>query len=183
MDVYYKPNRDIQRVKEFKNLVAYSSIPYHVIKSSLALFIAEVLYKSIREEEMNKDLFAFLFHSIQLLDMATTGISNFHIMFLLQLTKYLGFYPELIYSKGNSIFDLRNGTFIPSVPFHPNYMGSDLSRDFNRALHLNSNNLNELKISSDKRFRLLEKIIEYYQIHVSGFGKVNSLHILKEVFH
>jgi DNA repair protein RecO (recombination protein O) len=183
MDVYYKPNRDIQRVKEFKNMVVYTSIPYHIVKSSLALFIAEVLYKSIREEEKNKDLFEFLFHSIQLLDISSTGISNFHIMFLLQLTKYLGFHPELIYSKENPIFDLQNGTFIPSIPFHPNYMSAELSQDFNRALHLNSNNLNELKITSDKRFRLLEKIIEYYQIHVSGFGKVNSLQILQEVFH
>ncbi len=183
MDIYYQPNRDIQRVKEMKNLVAFNSIPYQVIKSTLALFIAEVLYKSIREEESNKELFEFLFHTIQLLDMTETGTFNFHIMFLLQLTKYLGFYPEISHSKENPIFDLRNGTFIPAVPFHPDYMRPDMSNDLINALQLNSNNLNEWKISSGKRYHLLEKIIEYYQIHVSGFGKVNSLQILKEVFH
>ncbi len=183
MDIYYRPNRDIQRVKEMKNLIAFNAIPYQVVKSTLALFIAEVLYKSIREEESNKELFEFLFHTIQLLDMTESGTSNFHIMFLLQLTKYLGFYPEKSHSKGNPIFDLRNGTFIPAVPFHPDYMRPDMSNDLNNALKLNSNNLNEWTISSGKRYHLLEKIIEYYQIHVSGFGKVNSLQILKEVFH
>ncbi len=183
MDIYYQPNRDIQRVKEMKNLIAFNTIPYQVIKSTLALFMAEVLYKSIREEESNKELFDFLFHTIQLLDITETGISNFHIMFLLQLTKYLGFYPEISYSKEKPIFDLRNGTFISAVPFHPDYMRPEVSIDLSNALKLNSNNLSKWKISSEKRYQLLEKIIEYYQIHVTGFGKVNSLQILKEVFH
>lgn len=183
MDIYYKPNRDIQRVKEMKNLIAFSSIPYQVVKSTLALFMAEILYKSIREEESNEELFDYLFHTIQLLDMTETGISNFHIMFLLQLTKYLGFYPVRSYCREKPIFDLRNGTFIPAVPFHPDYMRTDMSCDLSNALELNTTNLGEWKISSGKRYHLLEKIIEYYQIHVSGFGKVNSLSILKEVFH
>lgn len=183
MDIYYQSNRDIQRMKEMKNLIVFNSIPYHIIKRTLALFMAEVLYKSIREEESNKELFDFLFHTIQLLDMTETGIANFHIMFLLQLTKYLGFYPELSYSKEKPIFDLRNGTFIPSVPFHPDYMRPEMSFDLSNALQLKTNNISEWKISSGKRYHLLEKIIEYYAIHVSGFGKINSLPILKEVFH
>lgn len=183
MDAYYRPNRDIQRLKEFRSLVPLTSIPYDVVKSSLALFIAEVLFKSIREEESNKDLFEFLFHSIQLLDITKTGVFNFHLMFLLQLTRYLGFYPERNYTRENSIFDLQNGTFISSVPFHPNYVNADLSKGLDRAMQLNSKNLHELTMPSEKRYRLLEKIIEYYQIHISGFGKLNSMQVLKEVFH
>lgn len=183
MDIYYNPNRDLQRLKEFKNLVAFSTIPYHVVKSSLALFIGEVLYKSIREEEHNKDLFEYLYNTIQLLDITDTGISNYHIMFLLQLTKYLGFYPETNYSKANQIFDLQNGSFTSSIPFHPNYVSADLGKILHQSLSLKSNNFNDLNISLSERSLLLEKIIEYYQLHISGFGKVNSLQIMKEVFH
>lgn len=183
LDIYFKPSRDIQQIKEFKNLVPFHTIPFNIIKSSVAIFLAEILYKTIREEESNFKLYEFLFNSIQFLDITSAGIPNFHILFLLQLTKYLGFYPENNFNKQNRIFDLQNGVFVPATPFHPHYVDERLSRILKELLQINYNNLNSIKIKSEERYRLLVKILEYYQLHTEGLGDVKSLQVLKEVFH
>ncbi|UCG27293.1 MAG: DNA repair protein RecO [Bacteroidales bacterium] len=183
LDVYFKLNRDIQRIKEFKNIVPFRTIPFNVIKSTVALFLAEILYKTIREEESNHKLFEFLYNSIQFFDITATGIPNFHIMFLLQLTKYLGFQPDINYTRQNRIFDLQNGNFVPAIPFHPHYIDESLSRILNKMLRINYKNLDSIKMTSEERYRLLLKILEYYQLHTESMGEIKSLLVLKEVFH
>ncbi|MCK7537534.1 MAG: DNA repair protein RecO C-terminal domain-containing protein [Marinilabiliales bacterium] len=117
----------MQSVKEVRNAFVFSAIPYDLRKSSVALFIAEILYKTIREQEANYELFEYLFHTIQMLDLKPDGISNFHLYFLIQLTKYLGFYPANSYSEINPYFDLQNGSFVAIKPMHNLYLNPELS--------------------------------------------------------
>ena len=87
-----------------------------ISKISIALFIAEVLYKCIREEEKNKTLFDFLHTSIQLLDEDSSGNNIFHLLFMIKLSKHLGFYPHNFKNTQKSYFDLREGLFINEIP-------------------------------------------------------------------
>ncbi|HEY3389073.1 MAG TPA: DNA repair protein RecO, partial [Prolixibacteraceae bacterium] len=132
MEVDYKPGRELQRVKEIKNISPFESIPFLIVKSSQALFLAELLEKVLREEESRPELFGFLFRSIQVLDLLEEGISNFHLIFLIQLTKYLGFGPSNNYSASNQFFDMIAGNFVLSPPAHPwflkNYESSALAQ-------------------------------------------------------
>ena len=82
IEAYHNPKSDIQRLKECQLTVPLQSIPFTLTKSSLALFISELLYKVIREEEPNTDLFDFLYHSIMMLDQLEDGVANFHLHFL-----------------------------------------------------------------------------------------------------
>ena len=183
LDVYYKPQRDLQRIKEFRNILPFKTIPYDVIKSSIVLFLAEILYRTLREEESNPTLFDFLINAIQLFDNSTKGILNFHILFLLQFTKFLGVFPINNFSLINRYLDLKNGTFVTSKPFHPYYLEKDLSQIFSQMLNKELQEFNSVIFPAGKRGLILEKILEYYHLHVEGLGTVKSLKVLREVFH
>ena len=93
LEMYHKEKREIQQLKEIHNYIPYTSIPVDPYKSSQAMFLSEILYKVLREEEPNPDLYDFLEHGLQFLDVADQHTVNFHLLFLVQLTRYLGFYP------------------------------------------------------------------------------------------
>jgi len=183
MEIYYKQNRELHSVKEIQNAFIFRTIPYDLRKSSIAIFIAEVLYKTIREQEANKDLFLFLFHTIQVLDVKDEGVKNFHIYFLIQLTKYLGFFPGNKYSEENCFFDLKNGSFVQIKPMHTHYMHPELSQLLSQMIPFSENQNENVSMSYNQRMEILEKILEYYYLHNDGVSNIKSLSILKEVFH
>ena len=179
---YHKSTRNLQRVKEIKNISPFASIPYDVVKSSIALFLAEVLYKTLREEEPDQGLFEYLFTTIQLLDIEKKQMANFHLLFLIQLTKYLGFFPDDNFSEINKYFDLKEGNFVPSQPFHPNFLSEDLSIYFSQLINSSFNQLYSINMNYKLRVNLLEKIIEYYQFHLENIKEIKSYNVLKSVF-
>ncbi|MCB2197666.1 MAG: DNA repair protein RecO [Bacteroidetes bacterium] len=183
MEVYHKPKRDLQRAKEIQNASIFYTIPYDLKKSTIAIFIAEILYKTIQEHEPNADLFNYLFNSIQLLDFKEKGIANFHIYFLLHLTKYLGFFPDNNYSEKYSYFDLKAGNFVQIKPMHFSFLDKEPSAFLNQMLTFSDNQHENLHIHYKERIQILEKVLEYYALHNEGLSSVKSLEILKEVFH
>ena len=91
-DLYHRANRQMQRVSNIHICYPFQSIPFNPVKNSIALFIAEVLHKTLKEEESNPELFCFLFHTIQALDLNDCGTANFHLVFLVHYSRHLGFY-------------------------------------------------------------------------------------------
>jgi len=91
-DLHHRANRQIQRVSNIQIHYPFQSIPFDPVKSCIALFIAEVLNKTLKEEEANPGLFDFLLHTIQALDLNDHGTANFHLVFLVHYSRHLGFY-------------------------------------------------------------------------------------------
>ena len=91
-DLHHRVNRQIQRVSNIRMYYPFHSIPFDPIKTCIALFIAEALYKTLKEEEANPELFDFLLHAIQTLDLNERGTANFHLAFLVHYSRHLGFY-------------------------------------------------------------------------------------------
>lgn len=183
MEVYYKPNRDLQQVKELQSAHIFNNLPYDMIKSTLALFMAEILYKTIREQEPNAELFNYLYHSIRMLDIKEKGLANFHIYFLIHLTKYLGFFPNNNYSAVYPYFNLKSGTFMQIKPVHQFAMDKEDSEIFYRMLSFSENQHEKIKISYSRRIHMIEKMLLYYELHHEGVKNIKSFNILKEVFH
>lgn len=181
MEIYYRQNQTIHRVKELGNYIKYHSIPYDIFKSTQAMFIAEVLHKSLREEETNKQLFDFLEHAVQVFDLQERNANNFHVMFLVQLTRYLGFYPHDNYSEGTCIFDLRNGNFTASPLSHPDYLNQSLSLSLHRLLAANLQEAENIELKYDVRVALIHALIDYFSLHIQDFGKIKSIDVLREV--
>lgn len=179
--VYHKAKNNIHNIREIKIAYPFQSIPYNIHKSSIAVFINEILYHVIKEEEANDDLFKFLFNAIQILDLKESNFTAFHYLFLIQLSKYLGFFPKTNYSVKNSNFDLEDGKFtnqkgpenlyIP--PPYSTYI-SDLS------LH-SFENLENIKISATHRNQLIEILLNYYRLHLPVPLKIKSHLVLQTV--
>ena len=136
MEIYYKMNRNLQSVKEIKNISPFSTIPYDYNKNAMAIFLAEVLYKTIKEEEANINLFEFLFNSIKLFDTLDNKFINFHLLFLINLSRYLGFYPNNNFSEYKVFFDLKNGEFVENDSSHFHIIDKKLSAEFQKLLDL-----------------------------------------------
>jgi len=180
MVVYHKLSGNIQRVSEIRNVPSFQTIPYSIIKSSIALFLTEVLYKSVRQQTPDEQLFDFVFHAVALLDRTEQGLGLFHIFFLMQLTKYLGFYPDTS-RAGDAYFDLKEGTFTAVLPLHPFVLQGEEAVNWAAMLKAKFENLPQLKISAASRRILLGSLLQYYQLHIESFKEIKSHQILEEV--
>jgi DNA repair protein RecO (recombination protein O) len=139
-----------------------------------------MLYRSILEEESNSRLFDFIFTSVTLLDEEEYS-SLFHPAFILELTRYLGFYPAGNYREG-SFFDLKEGVFSSQEPSHPLKCGKDASYWLSRLMQEPFPVSREFNIPADVRREIISRIVDYYALHIAGFGEINSLGILEKVF-
>ena len=164
--------RDVQ-VSHF-----YQSIYTNIKKQSIALFLAEILHFSIKEEEENKVLFSYLETSFLWLD-THEKTTNFHLLFLLNLTKYLGFYPELI-AMDKNYFDLLEGKFTNEKVFH-SVSGENLIQ-FRKLLGIHFDVIDKVDFSASNRQAVLSTLIQYFELHLSGFRKPKSLEVLKTIF-
>lgn len=179
--VYHKEKHTLQSVKEIRLAHPYHTIPFDIRRSSVAIFINELLYRSIREEEANPDLFEFIWESCLLLDNTESTVSNFHLVFLLQLAIHLGISPNQNYAPGLPLFNLREGNFQHSIPDHPNYLDQEESAILNTLLRTPLGMQSLLELKAEIRSRMLETILLYYQLHLPGFKGVKSHHILHTV--
>ena len=177
IEANHKNNGNLEYFKEVRLSTAYSSINSNVIKSTIALFLSEVLQNSIQEEEKNESMFTFLETALIWFD-THSEVSNFHLILILELTKYLGFYPD-ISGVNLPFFEMTEGVF---SQFHAI---SCLSEHETRLLK----KLISLKFENDqKNFNVAERqllikiLLEYYTYHISSFKKPRSVDILKEVF-
>jgi len=179
MIIYHKEGKQLNRVKEIKSEYVFTTVPYDIAKSSIALFLNEIIFKSIKEEEANLSLFEFLYNSLKVLDLKTDKINNFHLQFMVRFSKILGFYPQGSYSAVTSFFDLTTGTFIAREPVHPYSLGKQLSS----ALYtlMESNYDSDISLDNASRRLLLEKLILFYELHISTVKQVNSHKVLEEV--
>jgi DNA repair protein RecO (recombination protein O) len=171
----------LKRISEITVTYHYADLHLNIIKSSIAIFINEILYKSLKEENADEELFDFIFHSLQILDLKHDEYSNFHLSFLLQLTKYLGFYPQGEYSLTTSCFDLQEGKYTATQPLHPYFLISDLSKKMYDFLMLSYEDAGLIKMSGIQRSELLHALLVFYRLHVNNFGEIKSLDVLKEI--
>jgi DNA repair protein RecO (recombination protein O) len=182
LDVYYKPNRDIQRIKDLRISRMLHTVHNNIVKSSVAIFIAEILYKTLKEVEPNKPLFDFIYNSVQVLDLKDDGIENYHLAFLLMLSRYLGIFP-VVENSGIIEFD---GMEQQALLKNDRGLSLFLSEEEKMALtdlHKYSfNNLEKIKMGNNVRSSLLEKFVAYFKLHLEGIGTIKSLAVLKEVF-
>ncbi len=181
IELYYKENRNIQIAKEIKPAYNFKTLPFDITKSSLALFLAEVLYKTIKEEEKNLVFFDFIENTIQFIDVNTENISNIHLLFLLKTTKYLGFYPINNYSEKNIFFDIQKATFVDDK-ININQLNIDDSKAFSNFLNVNFDNYKDIKIDKTTRTKILQNILLFYKQQIPEFGKIKSLEIMQTVF-
>ncbi len=179
---YQKQSRDIQRAKEIKISQTYQNIPFDITKSTQAIFLAEMLYKTIGEQESFPEMFDFIKNTLLYFDLMENGFIWFHLWFLFRLTEYLGFLPDTTPKAFENWFDLRKGAVVPHEPPHPMFVNKEATEYLCALSALKVNDLSQLEIPRKLREYLLTKMIEYYQLHFENLGEIRSLKVLKELF-
>lgn len=177
IEAVHKNKGTLENFKEIKLAIPFQTIHNTVTKSTIVLFLSEMMHYSIHEEEENEALFTFLETALLWLD-AHDDMANFHLIFLLEATKYLGFYPDNT-DIDLPYFEMTEGIFTPFNAI------SSLSQHETQLFK----KLLSLKFESDlKTFHVIERqlllkiLIDYYSFHLEGFRKPKSLDVLKEVF-
>lgn len=181
LEVYFKEGRDIHRLKDVRISNPYSTIPFDIRKSSQVIFLSEVLYKCLKEEEPNPGLFNFIFNSLSYLDLTDHGISNFHVWFLFKLTHFLGIYPNNDNALISNFFDLQKARFVSHEPIHNQFTDKHVTILFSRLFEVDYASLDKLEYTQNDRRIVLEKLLEYYHIHFDNMGEIKSLGVLQEV--
>lgn len=176
MVVYTSPRGGLTRISEYKSAYPFSTIPFDIRKSSILLFLSELVSRTVKEEEENQPLFYFLFNAVVTFDEMDRGFENFHLVFLLQLSFHLGFGP----SSGAEV--------VEQVAFSHNAQAATAAPPV-LALQVHEAYFDQLLQEPDHatipngkvRRELLDIVIRYYQLHVDKLGEIKSLAILSEV--
>ncbi|MFB9077721.1 DNA repair protein RecO [Flavobacterium procerum] len=177
IEAIHKNKGTLENFKEIKTAVPFQTIHTDVVKSTMVMFLSEMLHYSIQEEEKNEQLFLFLETALTWLD-HHDEISNFHLILLIEITKYLGFYPE-VSNVDLPFFEMNEGVF--TLFQNGNVLSEHETNLFKKLLELKFDN-NQKVFHVVERQVLLKVIIDYYSLHLEGFKKPKSLEILKEVF-
>ncbi len=182
LEMYYKASREMQTLKEFSVIYSPYNIHTDIRKSTVALFLGEVLTSVLREENSNDELYDYIENAIMYFDRCTGDYANFHIAFLAGLSSYLGFEPSPGSSADDVFFDMKNGTFVPVPPFQDSYVNREISGILSRFFVSSYDTAGRISLTGAMRNEVLETLIRYYSFHLPGLKKINSLKILKEVF-
>lgn len=182
MEIDHRQGKELQRARELKISHPYQFVPFDIVKSSQAIFLAELLYKVLKEEESRAELFQFLNNSFQILDLLQKGAANFHLAFLIQLTRYMGFAPTANFEEGRQFFDMISGTFTSGKPPHVYYMEQEECRIFSAFLNSSYEDIGHIALTVTQRNILLLKMIDYFSLHLGIKLQIKSLEILRELF-
>jgi DNA repair protein RecO (recombination protein O) len=182
MELYYKAAREMQTLKEFSVSFAPYDIYSNIKKSSVAIFLGEVLTSVLKEETPHDEMFEYIEESIMYFENCKESFANFHIAFLAGLSSFLGFEPHPRLEKEDQFFDMLNGVFVHVPPVHGNYANEEITNILADFFVSSYDSISNISLSGKIRNDILETLVRFYSLHLPGLKRIKSLEILKEVF-
>ena len=177
-----RPKLQLQKLNDVRLLSPFASIPFEPDKLAISLFVAEFLYYALRSEQRNELLYDYLENSIMWLDGQQTNFANFHLVFLLRLTRFLGFYPNLDDYEDGDYFDLRESEFMRNPPVHRDFLHPEEAQKVQLMMRMDFPTMHLFRMSHDDRNRLLEVSIKYYRLHLPDFPEMKSIEVLQALY-
>ena len=177
-----RPKLQLQKLSDVRLASPFSSIPFDPNKLSISLFIAEFLYYALRSEQHNEPLFDYIVNSIQWLDAQTDRFANFHLVFLMRLSRFLGFYPNLEHYQSGDYFDLRESVFLSAPPVHREFLHPQEAEKIQLMMRMDFPTMHLFRMSHQERNRLLEVSLIYYRLHLPDFPELKSVSVLQELY-
>ena len=181
--VYHNELKNIQRIREFRWSYLYRHVFFDVIKNAVALFMVELLQKTLKQPESNPELFYFVEDAFIHLDEAQDQVlANYPLFFALHLATFYGFQFSDRYSERKSFLDLQEGEFVEERPTHSWYLQHPYSYITSQLLKaMQPWELEEIKLNHETRRILLQAYHNFYALHIQDFGNLKTLPILQEV--
>jgi DNA repair protein RecO (recombination protein O) len=182
LEVETRPGRSMQRIREAHTWIPLPYMQSDPIRASLAMFLSEFLGSVLRNNEPQPELFAYIARSIHLLDRIGNGLGNFHLCFLIGLTSYMGITPNTDGYRPGTYFDMQEGIFVAEQPIFNTALQPNEAAFMIKLLRMNFANLHLYRFSRGERNIILDRIITYYSIHLSGMGQLSSPAVLHALF-
>ena len=181
MVVNLNEKKDLHYAKEVSRKQNLRQIHTNMIKTSLAFFIAELVYKSISGREENRELYQFLESSVLFLDASEESVANFHLIFMLKYASLMGFGIEEQNNSRNKLFDLEKGIFA-QTPIHSHFLNEELSYILSQLLKSNYLNMNDINMVNRQRNSLVDSLLDFFYIHNEDIRQIKSKDVLETVF-
>lgn len=178
----YRQRSSLQRIRDIAVLRPFVSIPFEPFKISLAIFLAEFLAYATRDEQQNVPLFEFVENSLLWLDNASSGYTNFHIVFMTRLSQFVGFWPSLDGYGRDCLFDLREGCFTRVAPLYSDVLSPSEAHFVPILMRMNYRSMRLLRLNREQRNHITDMILYYYRLHVPEMPELRCLDVLKELF-
>ena len=175
------PRMQMHRLGEVHNGIVLQSTPFDIKKSTIALFMAEVLHRLVKESEANELLFDFVWGSIEALDAATEGVANFHLWFLSHLCRLLGVSPGNEYMP-DAWFNIAEGLYTLQEPPREYRISQENALILRDMLECDVRYIAEIGLNRHQRVEFLSALVRYYGYHLDTINSVQSIRILQEVF-
>ena len=182
IEVDVRQKVQLQKLSDVRLAMPFSSIPFNPHKLSISLFIAEFLYYALRSEQQNALLYDYVESSILWLDSQDDRYANFHLVFLMRLSRFLGFYPNLEHYQTGDYFDLRESMFLPTPPLHRDFLYPQEAEKVQLMMRMDYPTMHLFKMTHQERNRLLEVTITYYRLHLTDFPELKSIAVLQELY-
>ena len=177
-----RPRQQLQKLHDVRLAAPFASIPFEPDKLAISLFVAEFLYYALRSEQRNELLYEYLENSIVWLDGQQSSFANFHLVFLLRLTRFLGFYPNLDDYKDGDYFDLRESVFMPMPPVHRDFLHPEEAQKVQLMMRMDFPTMHLFRMSHQERNRLLEVSLKYYRLHLPDLPEMKSIEVLQALY-
>ncbi len=177
-----RPLQQLQKLRDASLLSPYSSLYADPTKLSIALFVAEFLFHALKSEQQNVPLFDYLASAIEWLDGSDDRFANFHLVFLMRLSLFLGFYPNLDGFYEGAYYDLRQSTFCGAPPLHRDFLMPDDAAKIGLLMRMDFTTMHLFQLSHADRNRILDVLLSYYRLHLPAFPELRSVAVLREIY-
>ncbi len=177
-----KPKAEIHTMKDIRIVYPAKSIPFDPYKLSISIFLAEFVRYALMNEQKNVPIYDYVAASIQWLDNAEKDFANFHIIFMVKMSQFIGFFPNLDDYFPGSWFDLRDGSFTPLIPKHKEVIRPADATAIPTLARLSYSTMHLLKMSRNERNQCTEGILTYYKLHLPDFPELKSFAVMRELF-
>jgi DNA repair protein RecO (recombination protein O) len=183
MEVYHNELKNLQFIKEYQWSYLYEHVLFNVVKNAVAMYIIELLQHSLKQPEVNPELFYLIEDTLKQLDRGNeTLTANLPLYFTLHLSGELGFQLQGEFNNRTPVLDLQEGSYVTDIPTHFFYVTGELAETTSQLNAIDFyNDLEKIHLSRNIRRQLLDAYKEYLSLHIDGFGELRSLNVLQEV--
>ena len=161
-----RPHQQLHHIRDARISIPYATIPFNPSKLSISLFLAEFIVTT----------------SLQWLDGCEGQFANFHLVFMMRLSRFIGFFPNVEDYQEGDFFDLRAATFTSQEPLHTDYLSAPDAVRINTLLRMKYASMHLFRMTHEDRNRIVDVIIQYYRLHVPSFPELRSLEVMKELW-
>lgn len=184
VEVAWEPRASagLQKPRELEVWRPWHDFPFHPHKAAIAIFLGDILGHALRSEQTNAELFAFALSSLEWFDETENHFANFHVVFLMKLSRFLGFMPNVDDWHEGALFDLQSATFVDTAPSHRYYLNAEESALVPKFLRMTIRSMQAVGLNGAMRRRALEIVVLFYRLHIPELPELKSLAVLGEVF-